>query len=550
MPKFISDEDMAKLDASIPQSNQGKFISDDDMMKLEESVDPKTSPVMAVTTGMIRGAVPFAAPIAGAGKAAMNAITGVSGSLDDVLDDYRSGRDQFQNDATQAADANPKTAFAANIAGGISNPLFKAADSLPKVMGAGALQSLGDSKADLTKGEFKDAAIDSSLGTIGGAAGYGLGKAIPATANVAGYLGKKFLTTLGPSEEAITARLAGKAQSNAASYPALAEKMGGTLKNLQGQIKEASQAASEKLSSEPSIPKPYVTTAIEGAADKLKVNGKLVGQVDKKISSFLDDLGSDLKELGNNISQKDLKVLIQKLDDNINWDDQGAEKLNNILKGIRSEFDKTLKFQNPEYKKAMIPVNVKMKILENTRKQFNFKNSPGEGLLPTDTTASKLQNSMSENKFMTQKNLGLLERQTGDDYLAGAKDYQLAKQFENTGANGAKRTALGAGLGYMIGHGSPLAVGAGTAVGSTLDHYGGKVVGGLLDGIVKAGNSKALGKFAPVIEAASKRGPEALAVVGAMLADNPEFKEILKRLNPEQKEDVLPQRKLGSVGGP
>jgi hypothetical protein len=526
----------------------------DEVEHVEDYVDPKTSAVTAATTGLIQGSVPFASSLAGAGKATMNAITGVSGplaggSMEDILDDYRSGRDQFQSDARVAAETNPKTAFAGNVAGGFANPLFSggsitvpsvtgiartvnipAANTLSRVAAASAVQGLGMSQADLTKGELKElekAAMDTGFSAAGGALGYGVGKAIPAVMKGAGSAGKKLLTTLGPSEEAINARLAGKAQDNAATYPHLAEKMGSTLKNLQSQINEASHNAFEKLSTELNIPKPYVTTHLDDAITKLKLNGKTVGPVDKRITSFLENLRGDVSELGDNISQKDLKVLIQKLDDNINWDDQSSEKLNNVLKGMRSDFDKTLKFQNSDYKKAILPVQVKLKILENLKKQFNFKNSPGEGLIPTDTTASKLQNSMSENKFMTQKNLGLLERHTGDDYLSGAKDYQLAKQFEKTGPNGAKRTALGMGLGYMIGHGSPLAVGVGTAVGSTLDHYGGKAVGNLLDGIVKAGNSDAFGKFKPIIEQASKRGPEAMAVTASILSQNPEFKNYL-----------------------
>jgi hypothetical protein len=497
--------------------------------------EAEISPITAATTGAIQAAVPFAAPLAGVGKAAMNAITGVSGplaggDLSDIARDYRLGKEQFQGEARRASEANPKIAMTGNIAGGVINPLFKSATSLPKIMGAAGVQGLGLSEADLTKGEVSEALKDTAMGAAGGALGYGAAKAIPAAVGLAGKGAKKFLTTLGPTEEAINARLAGRAKPTTPSYSQLADQMAGTLKKLQGQISNASDEAAQTLKTDPTLPKAYVTTKLDDALSKLGVQGKLIGPTDKRIASTLSSLSDDLGSLGDTISERDLKTIIQRMDENINWSDQGSQKLNNILKGLRSEFDKTLKFQNPDYKKAMTPVAIKMKILENTKKKFSMENVPGEGLVPRDTTASKIQHALSENKAETKKTLGLLEKHTGDDYLTAAKDYQLAKQFQKTEAQGSKRTVLGAGIGYMAGHGDPLAVGLGTAVGSTLDRYGGKVVGGLLDAYVKAGESQAFGKFAPIIEKAAKEGPRALAVAGSILSSNPEFQKIVDRL--------------------
>lgn len=500
---------------------------------IEPPVNPKTSPVTAAATGIIQGAVPFAAPLAGVGRATMNTLTGVS-PPSDIIEQYRAGRNQFQKEAKEAAEASPKTAFAGNLAGGFANPLFKGADSLPAIAGAAGVQGLGLSEADLTKGEVGKAAKETGLSMAGGALGYGVGKALPKVADVIKWGGKKFLTTLGPSEEAINARLAGRAQDTAKDYGSLAEDFAGTIKKLKAQIADHSQDANAHLSSEANIPKPYLADALDQEISKLKIPGNegdmYFGETDKSAANTLSKLREDISKLPDNLSQKDLKKIVQKMDDNINWDDQSQNKLNGILEQLRHNFDSTLKFQNSKYAKAMEPVSDRMGLLNDLKRQFNLRNVPGEGHVPTDTTATKLQTSLRDNKKVTQENLGKLKDFTGDDYLEQAKDFQLANQFEHTGPHGAKRTALGAAIGGLIGHGSPTAIGIGGAIGSTLDRYGGSAVGSLIDTYVKAGNSQAFGKFAPALEAAAKRGPDALAVAGSVLGNNPEFRAIVDKL--------------------
>lgn len=554
MGKFISDAEMAKVDPSSRAPSSRKFISDDDMIALEGSppVDPKTSPVTAFTTGAIQGAVPFASAIGGIGKTAMDAVTGTRGPLagsdfGDLVDDYRNTRDSFSHDVRTAADAHPKTAFAGNLAGGFTNPLFNGANTLPKMAGAGAIQGLGLSDADLTKGEVKGAGIHTVLGALGGALGYGAGKAVPKLWDGTKYLAKKGLTTLGPSEEAINARLAGRAQPDALSYPELAENMSGSVKNLRDQISEKAKDASDALSTNPALPKQYVIAPID---DAIRAQGKLIGSTDKQVADVLGGLKKDLAQYGDMISEKEIKTLIQKMDDNINWDDQGQNKLNQVIEGLRHKFDQTLKFQNSSYKSAMIPVSERVAVMDNIRRQFNLRNVPGQGLQPTDTTASKIQTALRENKAVTQESLEKLKDFTGADYSDLAKNYQLSQQFENTAPNGARRTVLGGAVGGLLGHGSPGAIGVGAATGATLDKYGGQAAGKMIDAYLAAGNSAAFGKFEPVIKAAVEKGPEALAVTGSILSTNPEFRKLMnldKKAEPTESPSAT--RKLGSVGG-
>lgn len=145
----------------------------------EEIEDPNQSPVTTATTGLMNVTVPFAAPIAGAGKAAMNLVTGVTPPGQGTLDDYRHGRDEFQGAAKSSAEANPDLATGVSIGGALTNPLFRGVKTGVGLMKAGATQALGMSDADLTKGEVGKATGDTVTGALGAGAGFGAAKASP-----------------------------------------------------------------------------------------------------------------------------------------------------------------------------------------------------------------------------------------------------------------------------------------------------------------------------------------------------------------------------------
>lgn len=469
-------------------------------------------------------------------------------NIPSAMDVYWKSRDEERKANLAAAEVNPGTFLAGSVAGGIANPVSRVASSLPGAIGFGATQGIGSSESDLTKGKVSDAAIDTVIGAGTGAAGYGVGKAIPKVFDWIKAGGKKALTNFGPSGEAIEARLAGKAQDTARSYPELAEDMAGSLKALGEKTSELDHAAWGTLSKEPEIPKVTVTHAIDQAMGDIGVQGKQVGAVDKQVARVLGSLKEDLNQLSGNISESDLKGIIKNMDDNINWDDQSMQKLNSTLQAVRTKLDEGLKFRNPAYKKAMEPVAEQTGLLQNLRRKFNFQSEAGSGLTPTDTTASKIQASLRDNKAVTEGELKRLAELTGKDYSELANDYRLAQQFQKApGARGSKRTNIGAALGAGVGGltGGFVGAGAGASVGSlaggAMDAYGGKAVGKLIDTYLKAGNSAAFGRFAPIIEQAAAKGPEALAVLSSILATNPEFRKEVEPLD-------MQNRKLGSHG--
>lgn len=186
---------------SAPVQSGSLKLSDVDPGDIE-TVDnnPNHSGVTAGTTGFINGAtLGFAPALAGIAGAGMDAITGTrgplnGGGLSDLVDDYRERRDKVRNDEAEANRAHPVISGAANLAGGLVTTLGAGptpVTGLQRVAQAGTyggLNALGNSSADLTKGEFKKTIIDTAkgagagvaLGTIGEGLGAAYNKLTPA----------------------------------------------------------------------------------------------------------------------------------------------------------------------------------------------------------------------------------------------------------------------------------------------------------------------------------------------------------------------------------
>jgi hypothetical protein len=87
--------------------------------------DANESQVTAATTHLAQGSLPFglAGTLAGAGKAAVDAISGVrgplaGGSFSDIADDYHQVKADFEGDAQASAKSNPMTALGMELVGG------------------------------------------------------------------------------------------------------------------------------------------------------------------------------------------------------------------------------------------------------------------------------------------------------------------------------------------------------------------------------------------------------------------------------------------------
>lgn len=379
---------------------------------------------------------------------------------------------------------------------------------------------------------------------IGPAIGLGL-KHAPKVLAPAKWVGKKLLGALGPTDDAIAARAAGKAQPTAKSYAELAEQMADDVNKVGSQISQLDTFAWDTLSNKPDIPRKIITNKINKIISSLRVNGKFVGKNDKRTADVLSDLSEDFISTGEVLSEKNVKAIIKKLDDNIDWGDQTRNVLNNHLKSVREELDEYLKRKNSDYAEAMIPVARRVNLLDKMRRLFNLKNEPGTGLQPTDTTATKIQTSLRENKRVTNNELKKLEAYTENNYQDLAKDYQHAKQFKDQkGERSSARTNLGAAMGTgigtmagLIGSHSPLGSAAGGVIGGSLgapigklaDRYGGVWAGKIIDTFVKAKQWSRFGSYGPIIQKAAEYSPQMLQSTLERLSKDPNFQNTIRQ---------------------
>lgn len=112
------------------------------------------------------------------GRVGATAVDAVRNGAAGVVDKYRAGRDTENVKNKAAQEANPGKYLAGQAFGGAASALAAAPASVPGMIGAGiaygGASELGNSSADLTRGEFKQAAKDTGKGMlVGGALGAG-----------------------------------------------------------------------------------------------------------------------------------------------------------------------------------------------------------------------------------------------------------------------------------------------------------------------------------------------------------------------------------------
>lgn len=181
MPKFISDDEMAKLEQAnpSPKSNK-KVISDDEMMSLEEAERNKPGYTESGLRGLAQGA-------------SFGFADELTGLLESALTDksYEQARDESRANYKAAEEANPKTYLGGQIGGAVGTALVPGLQGagVAKLAAMGAAQGLGSSEADLLEGDLagaaKDTAIGGTLGAATGLAGKGIQKLLPSSERVA-----------------------------------------------------------------------------------------------------------------------------------------------------------------------------------------------------------------------------------------------------------------------------------------------------------------------------------------------------------------------------
>jgi hypothetical protein len=500
----------------------------------------------------------YADELTGAGEAGLDVLTGKS-DLSDVGSAYSKHRDESRQAYDAAQKANPLTYGAGQVGGGLATALVPGLGemNLLKLGALGAVQAVGDSKADNVGDLAKDAAIG---GVTGAAAGKALevaspyiGKALGGVGNFTdGALAK--IGKIGASvDEGVTQRYLANpdAVKNALPKDDVATWiMGedGPLSQLKNHVSDLDSHAWSLLSNEPSMDKKdvlnvgqdLVNNVLGGKNNSIMRTGGVGASAEKlrAINSKLEEISS---AYGDQLSESDLKSIIQDLQKQA-FGYEGNPKYTAQAEGIRQLggiYNDALKKMNPLYGQAMEPVAEATDKLNQLQKIFVNKQDP-DGLDKT-LNAIKGWNSKSDVSNMKQS-VGFLDQKLGTglgDMMQATHD---SGQFLKTDTNGYRKTVLGSvlggGAGFAVGGplGATVGSGAGALVAHSLDKNAGVVFQKMLDGRLAAGDAlsqvgQRLGPYAKVLADAAQRGPQAVTATHFLLSQrDPKYRDMVKKL--------------------
>jgi hypothetical protein len=298
MSKFISDDEMARLEASQPKK---KFLSDAEMKHEEEQE------FLAQATKKADQA--FDAPSkleSGLRGAAQGATFGyadeIAGAMESLITNkpYRSARDESREAFKKAEESNPKTYMAGDLGATLASSFIPGlnvakgaslAKAAAKTAGLGAAEGLGRSEG----GNLKDLAKDTALSA-------GLGAGFSAGADLVGA-GLRGVKKAVPGFEG-SSPIANKLASKAAATTGLDEKQAAFYETLLGDPNRAAKALSNQgRDIDPDPSRIALEEALEGIKREVSERyGKARGDFVKEnleSPSYMQDLGgvsSDLEE--------------------------------------------------------------------------------------------------------------------------------------------------------------------------------------------------------------------------------------------------------------
>lgn len=321
-------------------------------------------------------------------------------------------------------------------------------------------------------------------------------------------MGKRLMSaTLGPTEEAITARMTRpKSILKAKSSADIGDDLAGSMGDIEKQIRTGSEAASKTLNpdlfnSSGVQQKATIVRRITSLQNELKEGGSVIGEANQLAFNKLEGIKTKVKAMNDGfeglfnerIPETNVEGIIKAIDPDINYDVAVNSVANEKLMRLRTELDNALKRRNPGYRKAMQPVAERMKTYEGVKKKFNLRKGEKGELRPDNATASNLEMALNEKKSVSQDLLGQVKNFTGKDYLQQVRDWKVSQQFQPgaTRPNGSRRVNLGgmvgSGVGAVVGGWPGAAIGSviGGVGGAYLDKQGGAIAAKLIDMYLK-----------------------------------------------------------------
>lgn len=332
-------------------------------------------------------------------------------------------------------------------------------------------------------------------------------KGIQAVAKGAGkasrYAGAKAMRVgLGPSEEAISTRLARPgAVKGARPFDELADEFAGTMNNLAKKVDDIDNEAWDSLLKLKAEPRSKIIKVLKDVRLEFKGTGKSkIGDADRGAVAAIDKYiervqgirqpGVDPK-MDQMLDQRQLREIVQSVRRDAIFGGIQDTPTNLAAKKIQGKLDSLLK-ENGNYAEIMERLAPATRALKEASRKFRLERVPGQGFVPSDTTASKLSTFKEAKKPDTSKLLDSVKRETGVDFKDKVKLANYRAEFEpGERSRGSARTVAGSLLGLALEPFIPGPQGVSTfvggAAGRSADYYGGAVAGKLIDAISRSG---------------------------------------------------------------
>lgn len=201
------------------------------------------------------------------------------------------------------------------------------------------------------------------------------------------------------------------------------------------------------------------------------------------------------------------------------------------------EAERALARRNPDWTRRQVALKLNtspeafaLAEAEAAAQASQSASAPFQSLSPNNSEAL-IRRAMlgGDRNFAVHDRIKALSKAAGVDLEQQIKDRGILNSFEKTDTQGARKTAFGGFAGGSVG----------AAIGFALDRYSAQIFKGILDKRIQAGPALKLleahlGMYAKPLVDAAKRGPSALAATQAILSKDPEFKQLLDKLNSEQ----------------
>lgn len=470
MPKFISDQDMTKLEGTKSAKN---FISDDEMSRIGPSQKPEMDQLDAAKTvgahELTFGLGPVAAGVGGAlGSAYQNLKMGkgLGASLEAGKDAYSEAKSENLAGVDKARSEYPVQSGLISVGSALATAPLAAAKGVKGAIALGAAQGAarglgeGDGLGDVATGAAS-----------GGALGGTFHAAAPYASKAAGWVGGK----IGGGATKLASSLTGVAEKDIKTYAKNTSRIDGLIKkygpdNLPEAVESERQGLLQSTNSyrqninkeigdvlDQSVGKPM---PIKPVLDKLTdIKSKFDPKLQRDLISNIDELVAKYQgaAVDGNVTPRQLNIIrndLQEIADKggaykgaqgaiIGYSKDMGTAAKQAARGVRQQI-------NTEFP-AMA------KAYNQLAELHGIQNNLGRGLLKEGANETSLLNAAkgSTNK---SKYLNKLADTVGSDSVRNLEDIAAAKTFANppllsldTTGKAVGRALLGGGIGYAAG---------------------------------------------------------------------------------------------------